>query len=465
MAEKGKSGGGRGAAKDSGGASKDSGEQLAGPERGTTYIDGATFAAKPVVYSVVDGLAIFEGDIILGTVEEAQRRLAEERDRASGAVAQGVIVSPVVGGQNRRWPDCRIPFTIDPALPDQARVTNAIAHWEANTRFRFIARTTEPDFVTFQPDGGCSASVGRQGGQQFVNLAPGCSTGNAIHEIGHVVGLWHEQSREDRDAFVTINWAKIQPGMEHNFNQHITDGDDFGPYDYGSIMHYPRDAFSVDGSDTITPVDPAAVIGQRTALSPGDIAAANSMCRPPTIKEAPKDPIKEGPKDPIFDTFKEPPRDTFKEPPRDTVKEVAKDPIFDTFKEPPRDTVKEVAKDPITDTVKENVRDTIKEVALDPGGTFAERVTPVNPVVPGLSVGSQQGQLPFAAITSHQAPEAVYSAFGAQADPGAQIAELDSQLQQLAGMLAQLDAQRDELQAAYDELAAALAAAVQAAGG
>ena len=41
--------------------------------------------------------------------------------------------------------------------------------------------------------------------------------------------------------------------MEHNFDQHISDGDDVGTYDYGSIMHYPRDAFSIDGSDTITP--------------------------------------------------------------------------------------------------------------------------------------------------------------------------------------------------------------------
>ena len=71
--------------------------------------------------------------------------------------------------------------------------------------------------------------------------------------------------------------------MEHNFNQHITDGDDVGAYDFGSIMHYPRNAFSVNGTDTITPLaalPPGVVIGQRTGLSAGDIAAAHTLCPP-----------------------------------------------------------------------------------------------------------------------------------------------------------------------------------------
>lgn len=37
-------------------------------------------------------------------------------------------------------------------------------------------------------------------------------------------------------------------------------------------MHYPRDAFSVNGQPTITPIQPGATIGQREKLSPIDIA-------------------------------------------------------------------------------------------------------------------------------------------------------------------------------------------------
>ena len=43
------------------------------PEVRTGYIAGETFDAKLVRYSVVGDLAIFEGDIILGTVEEIER--------------------------------------------------------------------------------------------------------------------------------------------------------------------------------------------------------------------------------------------------------------------------------------------------------------------------------------------------------------------------------------------------------
>lgn len=394
----------------------------------TALIEGATFRGKAVQYSVVDGLAIFEGDIVLGTEAEVLQRTQQLRDEMTGALPAGVVIP----GAQFRWPNCTVPYTIDPALPTQSRVTDAIAHWQANTRFRFVARTTQTDYVTFRPSTGCSSYVGMRGGQQFVNLGSGCTTGNTIHEIGHAVGMWHEQSREDRDAFVTIQWAKIQTGREHNFNQHITDGDDVGAYDYGSIMHYPRNAFSVDGSDTITPINPAtAQIGQRTTLSAGDIATANSMCAAKPIKEAIKDTR------------------------WDTLKEQAKDIRFDTRKEPIIDTRKELIKE----RIKELAKDRIKEPVLDPRKPLADRIrpgiTPVQPIQPGLRPG---GMLPFAIATPHHAP----AAGGEQAEFEAAVGNLDVQLQTLAEQLAEADATREILQAQYDETAALLQEAMDA---
>lgn len=244
-----------------------SGQFRVGVEPRTGLIQTQTEGVKAVQYTVVDGEPLVEGDIVLTLVQEGDVH------------PEGVVIP----GSQFRWPGGLVPFEIDPNLPNQARVHNAVAHWGRNTRIRLVPRdpanTNHRNFIRFQPGGGCSSPVGMRGDQQNITLAAGCETGATIHEVGHSVGLWHEQSREDRNAFVTIDRTNIQQQSAHNFNQHITDGDDVGPYDYHSIMHYPRRAFAIDTTrDTITPTQNVE-IGQREGLSPGDCAAVRSMYR------------------------------------------------------------------------------------------------------------------------------------------------------------------------------------------
>lgn len=245
-----------------------------------SYITGQTFGLKEIKYSVVNGMAMFEGDIVLGTEKEMDE-IRKNIENPDTSMERSVAIS----GGNFRWPGGIIPFRIAADLPAQNRVTDAIAHITANTNLRFRARTAEANFVTFRRSDGCSSSVGMRGGEQFVNLGAGCSTGNCIHEILHTAGIWHEQSREDRDNFVTIHMANVIQGLEHNFDQHITDGDDIGGYDYGSIMHYPRNAFARNTAlDTITPKpNPNTPIGQRNGMSAGDIRAINALYPSKTI--------------------------------------------------------------------------------------------------------------------------------------------------------------------------------------
>ncbi|MFE0463631.1 M12 family metallopeptidase [Kitasatospora sp. NPDC058965] len=187
-----------------------------------------------------------------------------------------------------RWDRAVIPYEIDAALPTdkQNEVQAAIAHWNSNTPVVFVARTAEnasfyPDYVYFQPSASsCNSYVGRIGGKQAVNIPTWCKTGSIIHEVGHAVGLWHEQSRPDRDSYVKIDLAPVQESSRHNFAKHTGESTFNTAYDFDSIMHYGPKAFSSTGAETIIPLKPlakGAVMGQRNGLSKGDIEAVAAM--------------------------------------------------------------------------------------------------------------------------------------------------------------------------------------------
>ena len=214
--------------------------------------------------------AIIEDDILIKTMPRTH-------------TAQASLFFKIGGGY---WPKGIVYYSLDPNLPNISinTINDAIQVWEMHTHAQFkkvdYMHPQHHDHLVFTPDDGkrCASFVGRQGGEQVLLLAKRCNTMNVVHELGHAFGLWHEQSRLDRDHFVEIVWDNITEENWYNFNQHITDSRDFGEYDYQSIMHYSAYAFSKNHEKTIVPLQHDVEIGQRQFLSPKDIAAVNGLC-------------------------------------------------------------------------------------------------------------------------------------------------------------------------------------------
>jgi hypothetical protein len=215
------------------------------------------------------GKAIFQGDIILDHVDQLPY---------NGPIQNGMGLAYT----QYLWPKVgsvyQVPYIIDPSSGDQANLNTAIG--EFNNEFagviQFVAHSTETDYVNFDFDpnnfsGSCEAYEGRVGGEQTVGGSASCTIATILHEMGHTVGVWHEQTRPDRDSYVAVNYEAVIKGSRGNFDKLLDDNQVLSPFDYASVMEYPAFSFSRNGQPCIESIPAGIPLSNPAGYSAADI--------------------------------------------------------------------------------------------------------------------------------------------------------------------------------------------------
>ncbi|VIO90954.1 Zinc metalloproteinase toh-2 precursor, putative [Brugia malayi] len=223
----------------------------------------------------------YEGDIVLDA--QQAHEIYESMIQHGRRTKRKFIRSEL-----RRWDSHKpIIYSFDGShtIREQRVIELALEHWHNITCLNFERRDDEiqENRIVFTDVDGCASNVGRHplGEPQFVSLAPECiRLGVIAHEVAHALGFWHEQSRPDRDNYVTVRWENIDRDSKGQFLKELPTDVDNGdvPYDYGSIMHYRSKAFGrYEDLFTLNTniMDYQKTIGQRDQLSFNDIRLMN----------------------------------------------------------------------------------------------------------------------------------------------------------------------------------------------
>ncbi len=231
-------------------------------------------------------------DILLSKRDPYHRRFVEALLQKQKSLQTEVVKeasdisstsSPLKETWVRTWKDGVVPWFYDGSFTDDDKknLQKAMLMVEraSGVKFRYIPNPDTSD----QPseyeyayrikrdrdarDIGGSSTLGMCSFAVFTMVSN--NVGVIVHEFLHGLGFMHEHQRPDRDKYITVKKDNIMDRFLFAFSVVPSEyAELFGPYDYDSIMHYDKWAFSKNWEITIDAKGHE--IGQRKYLSGTD---------------------------------------------------------------------------------------------------------------------------------------------------------------------------------------------------
>jgi hypothetical protein len=168
-----------------------------------------------------------------------------------------------VASSGSLWPSGTVYYQIVAGSGDQSNIATAIATFNSDFTgaVQWVNGTGSGTYVSIYLDpsntnGSCEVnSIGYPLYTPAVVSMGGsgsCTIGTILHEMGHIVGLYHEFTRTDRDAYVTVNYNNaIKGSWTSDFAINTENQQLLTPYDYASLMQYPPYTLTRNGAPVI----------------------------------------------------------------------------------------------------------------------------------------------------------------------------------------------------------------------
>ena len=176
-----------------------------------------------ISYERINGQNVFNGDMIIPDDQLSAAPVKTEGHGPGGAYV---------------WPNKTISYKLSTSFTTaQANVIKtAMTDWANKTGLKFVA-VNSGYYLTIQPGSSNNCTVGYVSGATM-NLSDPTAKGIVVHELGHAIGLHHEQLRADRDQYILVKWNNISQSSQASYNK-LT-GMNYGgtTFDIASIMLY-----------------------------------------------------------------------------------------------------------------------------------------------------------------------------------------------------------------------------------